>query len=304
MTTTAGSSPLARGLPHCPRGGVLDQGIIPARAGFTRSRTRRSRRWTDHPRSRGVYRDRPVRAAMSVGSSPLARGLRPYGADDGDESGIIPARAGFTRGRAPGPSPRPDHPRSRGVYDTLAASYEETKGSSPLARGLPGHCLHALPQVRIIPARAGFTDAGGNGWRGRADHPRSRGVYQVIFWSSPPRMGSSPLARGLRVAAWAAAWVAGIIPARAGFTRGPTGGGLHADHPRSRGVYAPQPPAGAHRAGSSPLARGLHVYRTDLNALAGIIPARAGFTPGRPRGRRSRADHPRSRGVYSRTSGR
>ena len=237
MTTTAGSSPLARGLPHCPRGGVLDQGIIPARAGFTRSRTRRSRRWTDHPRSRGVYRDRPVRAAMSVGSSPLARGLRPYGADDGDESGIIPARAGFTRGRAPGPAPRPDH-------------------------------------------------------------PRSRGVYPVIFWSSPPRRGSSPLARGLRVAAWAAAWVAGIIPARAGFTRGPTGGGLHADHPRSRGVYAPQPPAGAHRAGSSPLARGLLVGGSGMSITGRIIPARAGFTVPPRRNSRWRRDHPRSRGVY------
>ena len=242
--------------------------------------------------------------ATSPGSSPLARGLRESEHPGQRLDRIIPARAGFTTPWPPPTRRRRDHPRSRGVYRVIVFTHSRKFGSSPLARGLREAFINLTSWIRIIPARAGFTDAGGNGWRGRADHPRSRGVYQVIFWSSPPRMGSSPLARGLRVAAWAAAWVAGIIPARAGFTRGPTGGGLHADHPRSRGVYAPQPPAGAHRAGSSPLARGLHVYRTDLNALAGIIPARAGFTPGRPRGRRSRADHPRSRGVYSRTSGR
>ena len=73
----AGSSPLARGLPHrreCPH---ARRGIIPARAGFTR---------------------KPMRAAMrALGSSPLARGLR-----------VGTGRVGQIR---------LDHPRSRGVYE-------------------------------------------------------------------------------------------------------------------------------------------------------------------------------------------
>ena len=51
---------------------------------------------------------------------------------------------------------------------------------------------------------------------------------------------------------------AGIIPARAGFTRqahpGRRGQG---DHPRSRGVYDVEGGLGAFVEGSSPLARGL-----------------------------------------------
>ena len=50
--------------------------------------------------------------------------------------------------------------------------------------------------------------------------------------------------------------------------------------------------------GSSPLARGLPVYLTRGVHGAGIIPARAGFTPRKGGERRGRQDHPRSRGVY------
>ena len=70
-----GSSPLARGL----RGGHtrwgLPRGIIPARAGFTPCWRRPRCRRGDHPRSRGVYRDRDWVSIHGTGSSPLARGL-------------------------------------------------------------------------------------------------------------------------------------------------------------------------------------------------------------------------------------
>ena len=50
--------------------------------------------------------------------------------------------------------------------------------------------------------------------------------------------------------------------------------------------------------GSSPLARGLQFFRTELLKPRGIIPARAGFTRmGCTAGDIDR-DHPRSRGVY------
>ena len=50
-----GSSPLARGLQRLHVEGVRGEGIIPARAGFTKHRRHRERRVGDHPRSRGVY---------------------------------------------------------------------------------------------------------------------------------------------------------------------------------------------------------------------------------------------------------
>ena len=115
----------------------------------------------------------------------------------------------------------------------------------------------------------------GRGW----DHPRSRGVYPVSCTSAVMFRGSSPLARGLRRAARQRPRMAGIIPARAGFT----------DELCSHG---------SHGSGSSPLARGL-----QRQAQAGahpdrIIPARAGFTAQTDVALEELGDHPRSRGVY------
>ena len=50
--------------------------------------------------------------------------------------------------------------------------------------------------------------------------------------------------------------------------------------------------------GSSPLARGLRPAGQRVILAVGIIPARAGFTPHRPRRGPDCEDHPRSRGVY------
>ena len=91
-----GSSPLARGLPHATDAGLDLYGIIPARAGFTKSLTRQTRIRRDHPRSRGVYRLRSPPGRRGSGSSPLARGLREDGHSLRSALGIIPARAGFT----------------------------------------------------------------------------------------------------------------------------------------------------------------------------------------------------------------
>ena len=72
-------------------------GIIPARAGFTRTgRAIGASSW-DHPRSRGVYPTVCVRPLGLAGSSPLARGLLLGLSDNVTYVGIIPARAGFTR---------------------------------------------------------------------------------------------------------------------------------------------------------------------------------------------------------------
>ena len=175
---TLGSSPLARGLPATRSDDDATQGIIPACAGF--------------------YPSGFPRFSRRLGSSPLARGLRwpPWRATT--TPGIIPARAGSTY-RPSSPPGRPwDHPRSRGVYDTLVAADLDVEGSSPLARGLLISQIHWYQRVWIIPARAGFTD--------RLPLPRAG------------ESGSSPLARGLHTLHAHHQAASRIIPARAGFT--------------------------------------------------------------------------------------
>ena len=222
-----------------------------------------------------MYYDTP-----EVGSSPLARGLRtrrPRGRPTGR---IIPARAGFTVQRAGGRGPRPDHPRSRGVYVGSGVPRGGWNGSSPLARGLRDRDLPQGGPDRIIPARAGFTPRSGRCGAWASDHPRSRGVYSAATSAAAAAPGSSPLARGLQVLPRPRCGFRRIIPARAGFT-------LHQghrprarrDHPRSRGVYPVRPASRSVASGSSPLARGLPRPVSAPMIGIRIIPARAGFTP-------------------------
>ena len=213
-------------------------GIIPARAGFTGDFAPPMERVGDHPRSRGVYPPTRWACGRAPGSSPLARGLPTGAARGGELAGIIPARAGFTSGVDLRGTEREDHPRSRGVYRRPGLRQMIRQGSSPLARGL----LEQLEQVqtldRIIPARAGFTRGCASTLSTTPDHPRSRGVYGSPAFFESSYHGSSPLARGLLCSGLGRLDAAGIIPARAGFTRiGGRRRRRRRDHPRSRGVY-------------------------------------------------------------------
>ena len=116
-------------------------------------------------------------------------------------------------------------------------------------------------------------------------------------------VGSSPLARGLRVSGRERSPCGGIIPARAGFTEtGAVSAAPGRDHPRSRGVYREGIRVDQANVGSSPLARGLlGLHGARLQGLR-IIPARAGFTSLEQVGKREEEDHPRSRGVYLSTT--
>ena len=131
--------------------------IIPARAGFTAAQTAGHTYDQDHPRSRGVYTMKPFPRRTISGSSPLARGLRSECREYDSSSGIIPARAGFTRAPRRPCGPQKDHPRSRGVYGRGGSGPRWRAGSSPLARGLLIRRIRRLALRRIIPARAGFT---------------------------------------------------------------------------------------------------------------------------------------------------
>ena len=192
--------------------------------------------------------------ARPWGSSPLARGLHRDAIPVPAAARIIPARAGFTNLNRKDPDHERDHPRSRGVYAPRPRRPPRPPGSSPLARGLLWIDEAARTADRIIPARAGFTTRRPTTPGHGPDHPRSRGVYFRTMPDGGTKVGSSPLARGLRQAVIDDARGAGIIPARAGFTRRrPRAGRLPEDHPRSRGVYHSEPSPTATPSGSSPL---------------------------------------------------
>ena len=235
----------------------------------------------------------------SIGSSPLARGLRSVTSVDYGARRIIPARAGFTMVVGSRGTGKTDHPRSRGVYMRLNSLSATRSGSSPLARGLLCLMLSRDAVGGIIPARAGFTFYSIPQSPVIQDHPRSRGVYGCFsVWTDLP-MGSSPLARGLHDVANTRFGKFGIIPARAGFTfLDRCGYAPISDHPRSRGVYLIWAYTDFPEEGSSPLARGLPMTGPSCPFRWRIIPARAGFTRQSVGSSMPRPDHPRSRGVY------
>ena len=170
-------------------------------------------------------------------------------------------------------------------------------GSSPHARGLRARTQHRELLPGIIPACAGFTF-------------HSHFLNQLVE-------GSSPHARGLPDGGHGVGQADRIIPACAGFTPGrsrccsrwgdhPRMRGVYVprygDHPRTRGVYHFFSPFWRMTAGSSPHARGLRRILINSYVKRRIIPARAGFTALLGDGIVPDEDHPRTRGVYYRTS--
>ena len=237
---------------------------------------------------------------VSLGSSPLARGLLQLVENPVENLGIIPARAGFTPYEPAGYGWVTDHPRSRGVYASGVLPISFSAGSSPLARGLR-EVFGDLPPVNgIIPARAGFTDPLPFEVRTvSGSSPLARGLPPGPVFHPASLEGSSPLARGLRGQFVLDDPSHGIIPARAGFTETIMSTFSSApDHPRSRGVYFTTGCITAQIPGSSPLARGLRGLTAGRSESRGIIPARAGFTHKTESTSQWLQDHPRSRGVY------
>ena len=233
---------------------------------------------------RGVYPPSTPLARRRRGSSPHARGLRKRLLGHPVDTRIIPACAGFTRCECHSHRFYTDHPRMRGVYDPGDRPDPVRPGSSPHARGLQGFGIGWVSGLRIIPACAGFTRAPSAAESVLRDHPRMRGVY-----------GRGP--------GYGLGGGGGIIPACAGFTppRGP-GSPTRPEHPPMRGVYGGTFNFTSSPQGSSPHARGLHLPRRHHDPPLRIIPACAGFTALGVRGHQVQGDHPRMRGVYSRTA--
>ena len=132
------------------------------------------------------------------------------------------------------------HPHSRGVYFPLGLEVGLPGGSSPLAWGIhKQRCLANLP-VTV--------------------HPHSRGVYLQIIYAPSRRSGSSPLAWGI-LYLWLLTTVDDSVhPHSRGvyFINSHNNFTSQTVHPHSRGVYREFGKFFAFKAGSSPLAWGIH----------------------------------------------
>ena len=215
-----GSSPLARGGQPFAERRRQSGGLIPARAGRTRfSAWICSRRWA-HPRSRGADAAAHALSVRARGSSPLARGGPCPSLRGSFRCGLIPARAGRTGASPTVHEPAWAHPRSRGADIRTHAEVEEWQGSSPLARGGLSEEPLERGDIGLIPARAGRTSGWSAPQLATRAHPRSRGADRAPECERGVLSGSSPLARGGQYREYRAQLYGGLIPARAGRTRG------------------------------------------------------------------------------------
>ena len=231
------------------------------------------------------------------GSSPRVRGKRCPIAWRSLLGGLIPARAGKTRGRRHCGETWSAHPRACGE-NLLDENWDLIqRGSSPRVRGKLATGAYTAAQWRLIPARAGKTQ----GLRGlsehRTAHPRACGENWAPTSIVVSPTGSSPRVRGKPAERDLLAVQRRLIPARAGKTHRrdlvQDGGGAH---PRACGENTTPPPTQPTLHGSSPRVRGKLERNNFESAIGGLIPARAGKTT---RGLSSRSGswaHPRACG--------
>ena len=152
-------------------------------------------------------------------------------------------------------------------------------GSSPRGRGKRSLSLSPEEAARLIPARAGKTQADPRSRCHRPAHPRAGGE-NVHSWLSPDAYaGSSPRGRGKRAFARPTIRVHGLIPARAGKTASTASlSTSQPAHPRAGGENENDHLSDGKWSGSSPRGRGKRQQDRDREAAARLIPARAGKT--------------------------
>ena len=234
---------------------------------------------------------------MLSGSSPRVRGKRDEGVLDGDDDGLIPARAGKTCAPSPRPPDARAHPRACGENTVTVSTGSAWRGSSPRVRGKLPRALRGVRGRRLIPARAGKTSAPPTPPSGGAAHPRACGENTVASLSLTGNAGSSPRVRGKLCIRYKNTFVFGLIPARAGKTSRlwPRTGCSWA-HPRACGENAQGTGPVTSWRGSSPRVRGKRGLDLHEGARVGLIPARAGKTGPRSVSTPSICPHPRACG--------
>ena len=193
-------------------------GLIPARAGKTRTAWLRSWACPAHPRA---GRENPTFSAIvsnAAGSSPRGRGKLMPACRGRATSGLIPARAGKTRRPSCASCRTSAHPRAGGENVVAETKNFSRAGSSPRGRGKRGNGGDHEEDRRLIPARAGKTSRRSAGYSARRAHPRAGGENLRGFRDPCEGGGSSPRGRGKRKVAADIEAIDRLIPARAGKT--------------------------------------------------------------------------------------
>ena len=217
---------------------VLHYEITPACAGNTSSAVGSIPSSRDRPRLRGEYSVAISGKIYRMGSPPLARGIPHIRPAVRFLIGITPACAGNTLMICFSFNLSRDHPRLRGEYYFGYETVGINRGSPPLARGIRHRFFCSFPRSGISPACAVNTRFCAASEDSPWDHPRLRGEYAGSKTRSGYRLGSPPLARGIRTDGRLPGRWNGITPACAGNTISSSYGIISSwDHPRLRGEY-------------------------------------------------------------------
>ena len=215
-----GSSPRVRGK-HLVQPVRRDQHrLIPARAGKTRSKPSTCTGPPAHPRACGENVTVPHAETHPHGSSPRVRGKRFVQVLNEVPQGLIPARAGKTQGLRGQPEHCTAHPRACGENGVSCFDRLSRSGSSPRVRGKHPIRSALADNLRLIPARAGKTDARTVAYIRFGAHPRACGENVDHVIKPIGDAGSSPRVRGKQDVKLHDLTGPGLIPARAGKTGG------------------------------------------------------------------------------------
>ena len=173
-----GSPPRGRGTQDAQGVAVQAEGLTPAWAGNTTSRTVLSRRAAAHPRVGGEHMRSKIPRNARMGSPPRGRGTREVRPALQHLQGLTPAWAGNTAPRRRTRSRTGAHPRVGGEHDGAAAILDAVAGSPPRGRGTrqEGHGQDA--GAGLTPAWAGNTCRRGVTTTSCRAHPRVGGEHR------------------------------------------------------------------------------------------------------------------------------
>ena len=233
--------------------------LIPARAGKTLGRSRRSFPRRAHPRAGGENGRVDPQGRAVVGSSPRGRGKQDRDMRDLGARRLIPARAGKTRGVPGGCQRGRAHPRAGGENPGGHSRQSRRIGSSPRGRGKRRACTRRKSWQRLIPARAGKTMELSAMMPMRSAHPRAGGENIAVIDAAVALIGSSPRGRGKP-------------------SSSPSKNSANQAHPRAGGENDGVVEVSPGSAGSSPRGRGKPWSQPKTPASLRLIPARAGKT--------------------------
>ena len=252
-----GSSPRVRGKPFRRTQRTIPKRLIPARAGKTVTLLSSRLPSPAHPRACGEN-CRPGRVVDgAAGSSPRVRGKLPRVRNRRVDRGLIPARAGKTFSMPPGVSPPSAHPRACGENQRTLRYPRHQAGSSPRVRGKLILWGPVPVTLGLIPARAGKTFPDPAKTSIPAAHPRACGENCAWCLGRWGLVGSSPRVRGKPRRSRCCPRPRGLIPARAGKTKGKTTVcGSQRAHPRACGENLAAQFGSQAKQGSSPRVRG------------------------------------------------